>query len=196
MSLCTGITSKLREAFASGGKNGSPDSKSHNSSLTLVWPPTSLILSFPASLLWHSASPQLLGLRLMLEVGFVYYATYNYYADKFFPSLPHVGTCGGEEFAAFTGCATLSSYLVLFISFYAATYKKASRKDRRSTIAMSTSIPSDAVHELERKKMPTMMETSETAVDALHCAEELMKAAGTSIVSTSHDLHLLGGGKK
>ena len=153
------------------------------------------MLSFPALLLWHLAS-QLLGLRLMLEVGFVYYATYNYYADKFFPSLPHVGTCGGEEFAAFTGCATLSSYLVLFISFYAATYKKASRKDRRSTIAMSTSIPSDAVHELERKKMPTMMETSETAADALHCAEELMKAAGTSIVSTSHDLHLLGGGKK
>ena len=61
---------------------------------------------------------------------------------------------------------------------------------------MSTSIPSDAVHDLERKKMPTMMETSETAAEALHCAEELMKAAGTSIVSTTHDLHLLGGGKE
>lgn len=61
---------------------------------------------------------------------------------------------------------------------------------------MSTSIPSEAVHELERTKMPTMMETSETAVDALHVAEELMKAAGTSIVSTTHELHLMGGGKK
>lgn len=134
--------------------------------------------------------------RLMLDTGFVYYATYNYYIDKHIPSLPHVGTCGGEEFAAFTGCATLSSYLVLFISFYAATYKKASAKDKRSTMAMSTRMPSKAVHELERKKMPTMIETSETAVEALHCAEGLMKAAGTSIVSTSHELHLIGGGNK
>lgn len=132
----------------------------------------------------------------MLGTGFVYYATYNYYVDKFYPSFPHVGTCSGEQFAAFTGCATLSSYLVLFISFYAATYKKASKKDKRSKIAMSTSIPSDAVHELERKKIPTMLETSETAVDALHCAEELMKAAGKSIVLTTHELHLMGGGKK
>lgn len=132
----------------------------------------------------------------MLEAGFVYYATYNYYVDKFFPSLPHVGTCGGEEFAAFMGCATLSSYLVLFISFYVATYKKtAGQKGKRSKLALGTSIPSDAVHELERKKMPTMKETSETAVEALHCAEELMKAAGTSIVSTTQDLHLMGGGK-
>lgn len=132
----------------------------------------------------------------MRQAGFVYYATYNYYVDKFFPSLPHVGTCEGEEFAAFTGCATLSSYLILFISFYAATYKKAGQKGKRSKVAMGTSIPSDAVHELERKKMPTMMETSETAVEALHCAEGLMKAAGTSIVSTTQDLHLMAGGKK
>lgn len=153
----------------------------------------------PLSQLFYSNSglppPSRPAPTLMLEPGFVYYATYNYYINKYIPSLPHVGTCGGEEFAAFTGCATLSSYLVLFISFYAATYKKASTKDKRSTLAMSTSIPSDAVHELERKKMPTMMETSETAVDALHCAEGLMKAAGTSIVSTTHDLHLMGGGK-
>ena len=59
---------------------------------------------------------------------------------------------------------------------------------------MSTSIPKEAVHELERTRMPTMMESSETAVEALHCAEGLMKAAGTSIVSATQDLHLLGGG--
>lgn len=132
----------------------------------------------------------------MLELGFVYYATYNYYVHEYVPSLPHVGTCGGEPFAAFTGCATLSSYLGLFLSFYAATYKKASKKDKRSTIALSTSMPSGAVRELERKKLPTMMETTETAVDALHCAEGLMKAAGTSIVTTTQELHLISGGKK
>ena len=189
MSLCTGIIFKLREVFASGGKNGSPDSKSHNLSSISVRP--RLPAAVPSLCLISPVRP-----RLTLKLGFVYFATYNYYADRFLPTLPHTGTCGGEEFAAFTGCATLSSYLVLFISFYAATYKKASKKDQRSTLAMSTTIPSTAVHDLERKKMPTMMETSETAVDALHCAEELMKAAGTSIVSTTHDLHLLGGGQK
>lgn len=132
-------------------------------------------------------------LQLMPRTGFIYYATYNYAASVYFPSFPHVGKCGGEEFAAFTGCATLSSYLVLFISFYAATYKNASKKDQRSSMAMTTTIPQEAVHELERTKMPTMLETSETAVDALHVAEGLIKAAGTSIVSTTHDLHLLGG---
>lgn len=35
-----------------------------------------------------------------------------------------MGKCAGEEFAAFAGMAIISSYLVLFISFYIATYKK------------------------------------------------------------------------
>lgn len=39
-----------------------------------------------------------------------------------------MGRCAGEPFAAFSGCAILSSYLVLFIMFYIATYKKNSRR--------------------------------------------------------------------
>jgi hypothetical protein len=38
--------------------------------------------------------------------------------------MPNAGNCAGEEFAAFSGMGILSSYLVLFISFYFATYKK------------------------------------------------------------------------
>lgn len=38
--------------------------------------------------------------------------------------MPSAGKCAGEEFAAFAGMGILSSYLVLFISFYFATYKK------------------------------------------------------------------------
>lgn len=38
--------------------------------------------------------------------------------------MPNAGTCAGEEFAAFSGIIIISSYLVLFISFYFATYKK------------------------------------------------------------------------
>ncbi len=38
--------------------------------------------------------------------------------------MPSSGKCAGEEFAAFAGIGILSSYLVLFISFYLATYRK------------------------------------------------------------------------
>jgi hypothetical protein len=38
--------------------------------------------------------------------------------------MPNSGKCAGEEFAAFAGMGIISSYLLLFISFYFATYKK------------------------------------------------------------------------
>jgi hypothetical protein len=38
--------------------------------------------------------------------------------------MPNAGKCAGEEFAAFAGMGIISSYLVLFIFFYIATYKK------------------------------------------------------------------------
>ncbi|PQE24188.1 fatty acid elongase protein [Rutstroemia sp. NJR-2017a BVV2] len=57
-------------------------------------------------------------------MGFVYFASYTYFASTYFPSLPSAGKCAGEEFAAFAGMGILSSYLLLFISFYFATYKK------------------------------------------------------------------------
>jgi hypothetical protein len=50
--------------------------------------------------------------------------------------MPNNGNCAGEEFAAIFGCALLSSYLFLFIGFYAATY---SRKGRvRANRALSS----------------------------------------------------------
>jgi fatty acid elongase 3 len=42
-----------------------------------------------------------------------------------------MGKCAGEEFAAFAGIGTLTSYLFLFISFYLATYK--GRNDSKRT---------------------------------------------------------------
>ena len=41
--------------------------------------------------------------------------------------MPNHGTCAGEEFAAIFGCALLTSYLFLFIGFYAATYQRKGR---------------------------------------------------------------------
>ena len=45
--------------------------------------------------------------------------------------MPTYGKCAGEEFAAFAGMGVLTSYLLLFISFYLATYKKTGQKGRK-----------------------------------------------------------------
>ncbi|ODQ54161.1 putative elongation of fatty acids protein [Saitoella complicata NRRL Y-17804] len=67
-------------------------------------------------------------IQFVLDLGFVYFASYTYFAFHYFPSLPNKGSCAGEEFAALFGCGLLTSYLFLFIAFYAATYKKAGKK--------------------------------------------------------------------
>ncbi|KAK0123941.1 hypothetical protein ONS95_008931 [Cadophora gregata] len=62
--------------------------------------------------------------QFVIALGFVYFASYTYFTSTYFPWMPNAGNCAGEEFAAFSGIAVISSYLVLFISFYFATYKK------------------------------------------------------------------------
>lgn len=41
-----------------------------------------------------------------------------------------MGQCAGEEFAAFAGMGIITSYLLLFISFYIATYNKTAKTGR------------------------------------------------------------------
>lgn len=61
--------------------------------------------------------------------------------------MPSAGTCAGEEFAAFSGIAILSSYLVLFISFYFATYKKGSKSTTRKSLRRMSQAPlPDLIH--------------------------------------------------
>jgi len=62
--------------------------------------------------------------QFVIDLGFVYFASWTYFVSTYFPNLPSGGKCAGEEFAAFAGMGILSSYLFLFISFYFATYKK------------------------------------------------------------------------
>lgn len=74
-------------------------------------------------------------IQFVIDLGFVYFASYTYFTSTYFPFMPNAGTCAGEEFAAISGLVILSSYLVLFISFYFATYRKQtiSGRPRRNT---------------------------------------------------------------
>ncbi|SLM40962.1 fatty acid elongase [Lasallia pustulata] len=73
--------------------------------------------------------------QFIIDLGFVYFASYTYFTSTYFPYMPNYGRCAGEEFAAFAGMAILSSYLLLFISFYLATYSKSVQtgRPRRNT---------------------------------------------------------------
>ncbi|KAL4793752.1 GNS1/SUR4 family-domain-containing protein [Aspergillus venezuelensis] len=62
--------------------------------------------------------------QFVVDIGFIYFASYTYFASTYFPWAPNKGHCMGEEYAAGCGVFIISSYLLLFISFYLTTYKK------------------------------------------------------------------------
>ncbi|KAI5298173.1 hypothetical protein KEM55_003719, partial [Ascosphaera atra] len=69
-------------------------------------------------------------LVLTTLLGFVYFASYHHLASHYFRWLPHCGHCSGTHFAALAGVIILTSYLVLFVSFYLSTYKKDQKAGR------------------------------------------------------------------
>ncbi|EGO60588.1 hypothetical protein NEUTE1DRAFT_75853 [Neurospora tetrasperma FGSC 2508] len=88
---------------------------------------------------WKEWITRLQIIQFIIDLGFVYFASYTYFTSTYFSWMPNAGKCAGEEFAAFSGIGILSSYLVLFISFYFATYKKDGKRPtgRKSLRRMS-----------------------------------------------------------
>ncbi|KAF3933001.1 hypothetical protein ABW20_dc0104887 [Dactylellina cionopaga] len=76
--------------------------------------------------------------QFIIDLVFVYFASYTYFTSTYFRWMPSYGECAGEEFAAIAGMGILSSYLVLFISFYLATYKKSGKRAARKSISNGT----------------------------------------------------------
>jgi fatty acid elongase 3 len=88
--------------------------------------------------------------QFVLDLGFIYFASYTYFASTYWPHLPSMGKCAGEEFAAIAGICIITSYLFLFLAFYFATYKKPVPKGRRRATS--------ALIEMKDEKLPTVGE--------------------------------------
>ena len=107
---------------------------------------------------------------LICKIGFVYYASFIYYTSTYLPWIQSSRKCAGEEFAAISGVTIISSYLVLFISFYFATYKKAGQKGRkRSNTARK------AVIDMSKSEVPM--------VDGTLSSDETVKVNGHAVAS-------------
>ena len=131
---------------------------------------------------WKQYITRLQILQFVIDLGFVYFASYTYFTSTYFPWMPNAGRCAGEEFAAFAGMGILSSYLLLFISFYLATYRKETGKGGRG----------------RKKGARRMSETATTAVKDMAHAEvpgaSDVKDAGRAVGEKMHVLEAHQGG--
>ncbi|QPG73358.1 Fatty acyl-CoA elongase/Polyunsaturated fatty acid specific elongation enzyme [Brettanomyces nanus] len=68
-------------------------------------------------------------LQFIIDLGFIYYATFIKVGHSFFPDTICL-KCAGTPLATVSGCLILSSYLVLFVSFYVDVYKNSSKQSK------------------------------------------------------------------
>jgi fatty acid elongase 3 len=75
--------------------------------------------------------------QFVIDLSIVYYASFQLFSHRYHNThpyssfLPATKDCAGSENAALLGCGLLSSYLVLFIQFFIATYIKGKRGAKR-----------------------------------------------------------------
>lgn len=111
---------------------------------------------------WKKYITMLQIVQFVIDLFFVYFASYTYFTSTYFPNMPSMGTCAGEEFAAFAGMGILSSYLLLFISFYLATYKKDAKGGRgRKRPRKMSETATKATIDMARMEVPDVHQVGE-----------------------------------
>ncbi|KAI9828853.1 MAG: hypothetical protein M1826_005957 [Phylliscum demangeonii] len=111
---------------------------------------------------WKEWVTKLQIVQFVIDLGFVYFASYTYFTSTYFHNMPNAGSCAGEEFAAFSGMAIISSYLLLFISFYLATYRKTGAGSAEK--AAPAAVAKNAARHLAEQPMPTLNDVANGVV--------------------------------
>lgn len=62
--------------------------------------------------------------QFIIDLAVIFFAFYNFCANRFAPRLPHYGPCQGDLASACWGICIIASYLVLYLGFYRTTYRK------------------------------------------------------------------------
>ncbi|KAJ1678932.1 Fatty acyl-CoA elongase/Polyunsaturated fatty acid specific elongation enzyme [Spiromyces aspiralis] len=84
-----------------------------------------------AKLWWKQWVTTIQIIQFIIDLGFVYFCTYQLVVFRYIPHLPHCGDCHGSESAAAYGCFLLSSYLFLFVQFFKRSYGKVKAKKQK-----------------------------------------------------------------
>lgn len=69
-------------------------------------------------------------IQFVIDLSFIYFAVYIKVMSNIKPEWAGCLTCSGTATATISGCAIISSYLVLFIAFYIEVYRKKSKKSK------------------------------------------------------------------
>ena len=72
--------------------------------------------------------------QFVIDLAIVYYASFQLFSHRLhsrYPFLPATKDCAGSENAALFGCGLLTSYLLLFIQFFIATYLSKGKAAKR-----------------------------------------------------------------
>ncbi|KAK5683346.1 Fatty acyl-CoA elongase/Polyunsaturated fatty acid specific elongation enzyme [Elasticomyces elasticus] len=136
---------------------------------------------------WKKYITMLQIIQFVIDLGFIYFASYTYFSASYFPWLPTAGVCAGEEFAAFAGMAIITSYLVLFIGFYISTYKKPAKNLKGRGRATS------ALVEMKDEQVPDVREVRRRLSGN---AQDLMNGVGRNAgISTGKENGAPGTGR-
>ncbi|OJA20414.1 hypothetical protein AZE42_07494 [Rhizopogon vesiculosus] len=86
---------------------------------------------------WKKYLTRMQIIQFIVDLFLFYFCLYQHFVYKYFPALPHIGDCSGNEPAALFGCAVLTSYLMLFVEFYMSTYSKSSSKAKANGLGQA-----------------------------------------------------------